>query len=731
MRSIIATLLVLALLLNVVACVPQNTTNPNNKGTYTAPVTPELKLEEGKFNSNEQLLAFIKSHSGGSNNYYARGGVGGEMMLTDTAIAPSAGVQKSLSVTSGSSAPTPDHSATNNQVAAVDEADIIKTDGNYIYTVTENTLFIVKAYPGEDAKVVSKITLKSRPEGLFIQDNKLAVIGNFYDADYFKTIDFVPRNGMSYLNIYDVSNKEKPKLEKELKFEGNYMQARMYNDNVYLVVQSQPNYRTDYPTPIIIDGTTIKSVAIDNIRYMPIPYNSIVYTTAHSISLKSNEVVDSEAMLTEWTQTIYMSEKNLYIASNLNINEYDIRQQVLMDVVADKLSANDNTIISKIKSADDDILSQQEKQQKILQVYNEYVQYKLNDSERQDLQDKIDKETKTRLEKYDALTYTVINRLSLEGGKITLAATGKVPGTVNNQFALDEYNGVLRIATTLRENRWWIEPRPLPAEPAAANSNTDAKIAIMPPRPRWQIDSTNNIYTLDATNAELNVLDKKEGIAPGEQIFSTRFMDERLYLVTFRQVDPFFVFDLSNPKNIKELGSLKVPGFSKYLHPYDKDTIIGIGQDATEAGRQTGLKISLFDVSDVAKPKEIAKFTASGDYSSSTAEYEHKAFLFSREKELLVIPAYSYNYNNQYGSSQSYNGAMVFHITKDEITLRGIVDHTNGQQQWSPQVERSLWISDLLYTKSPYLLRINKISDLSSVQKVILETANNGPYTIY
>ena len=370
MRTIIATLLILGLLFNVVACVPQTPGTPNNNngntpGTYTPPPIPTQQLEGSKFSSNEQLIAFLKSHSAGSNNFYnSRGGV---MMdtVSKSAETVTGGIAPSAQATdsAGSVAPAPDHSATNNQVAAVDEADIIKTDGNYIYTVTENTLFIVKAYPGEDAKVVSKIVLKSRPEGLFIQGDKLAVLGNFYDPDFFKTIDFIPRNGMSYVNIYDVSNKEKPKLEKELKFEGNYMQARMYNDNVYVVVQSQPNYMTNYPTPIIIDGTTIKSVAIDNVRYMPVPYNSMIYTTAHSISMKSNEVVDSEAMLTEWTQTIYMSDKNLYIASNLNINEYDIRQQVMMDLVADKISAKDKVTIDKIKNVDDEILSQQEKQQ--------------------------------------------------------------------------------------------------------------------------------------------------------------------------------------------------------------------------------------------------------------------------------------------------------------------------------------------------------------------------------
>ena len=216
----------------------------------------------------------------------------------------------------------------------------------------------------------------------------------------------------------------------------------------------------------------------------------------------------------------------------------------------------------------------------------------------------------------------------------------------------------------------------------------------------------------------MEVLDHLKDLAEGERIYSTRFMGDRLYMVTFRQVDPFFVIDLSNPNNIEALGELKIPGFSRYLHPYDENTIIGIGRDATDMGTQQGLKISLFDVSDPANPKEIAKFEAEGRYSSSIAEYEHKAFLFSKQKNLLVIPAYSYDYQ----SSDSYNGAMVFHITKNDIELRGLIDHTGKEgNRYSPSVERSLYIEDLLYTKSPNLLRINDLeNDLDGVKNIYL-----------
>jgi len=204
-------------------------------------------------------------------------------------------------------------------------------------------------------------------------------------------------------------------------------------------------------------------------------------------------------------------------------------------------------------------------------------------------------------------------------------------------------------------------------------------------------------------------------------------------MVTFRQIDPFFVIDLSDPTNIKALGELKIEGFSKYLHPYDETTIIGLGNEATERGRIMGLKISLFDVSDVANPKEIAKFVTDEKYAQTTADFEHKAFLFSKEKELLVIPAYNSEYcgwDDSGCGEQEYNGAFVFRINKEEIKLRGLIDHEGyGDSSWGPAVQRSLYIEELLYTKSAKLLRINELSDLSSVKKV--ELTESGPIPVY
>jgi uncharacterized secreted protein with C-terminal beta-propeller domain len=699
---------------------------PDSGGTQVGPgggTYNEIKLLDEKeeiktlnFQSDAEFSNFILNNAGGSNYYYSGG-----MMTKGLAVESIADVAMSAPRASGDAAESREYSTTNNQVQNVDEADIIKTDGNYIYTISGTTLYIVKAYPGEDAETVSKIKFTSRPQGLFVQGDKLAVFGSFYDLDFFKEIDFIPRQGMTYFNIYDISDKEDPELVKEYKFEGNYFQARMNNDFVYFVTLTSPEYRRDYPTPLYIDGTVKQTIPARDIYYFPIPYDNPQLASIHAINMKTNQKTDSKSVTVEYGQNMYMSEDNIYITYTKYINEWQVMQKVTIDMMMDKLTESDKALVKKIKSTDNEVLSQGEKEQKILNIVQTYISY-MPTKEQEDLQEEIAEETQKRMDEYEYREWTIINKVAVSDGEVSVKANGKVPGHLVNQFSLDENKGVLRVATTISAVWNW---RPMPMVRAAVD-------AVMPEVEPTQKESTNNIYTLDE---DLEIMDSLTGLAPGEQIYSTRFMGERLYMVTFRQVDPFFVIDLKDPEDIKELGKLKIPGFSRYLHPYDDNTVIGIGRDASATTGQTrGLKISLFDVTDVENPKEVAKFVTDEKYAQSTAEYEHKAFLFNKEKQLLVIPAYNYAYDWRGETSEgSYNGAMVFKITRDDIEMRGIIDHSQGKKDYyyyGATVERSLFIEDLLYTKSEGLMRINKLSDLSKVKNIEFEGADS-PYPVY
>lgn len=714
--------------------------------------SPDMDIKASSFRSVTELKEFLASNSQ-SQNYGGYRGGGIMMLKSESAVAmgaaPAPSVQESVSSNDGAR----DFSETNVQVKGVDEGDILKSDGNYIYTITDNTLFVIKAYPGEEAKVISTVKFdKMNPQGLFISGNKMAVFGNIYDMSLFKDMEVKPRSGMAFFKIYDISDKEKVSELKSYMFEGSYFQSRMSNGYVYFVVNSYPDYRNVDPMPLAYEGSVKMSMPIGNMHYFPIPYDSTMYASIHAINIDTQSV-SSQTLVVESSQNMYMSENNIYITYTKYINEWQFREDITMEVVEPLLSNADKVLVAKIKATDDDVLSKAEKKSKVMQLIYSHISY-MPEDEQKAMNGMIDKRLAEKMKQFEAGEYTVIHKVSILDGKVEVKASGKVPGHIMNQFSLDENNGVLRIATTVG-SRWWgpmlrsdvlvesVAPvGEAVADVAVANAEASAgdsgsassnvavatKIAapeFMPPIRRNE--QSNNIYTLDA---DLKVIDSLTGLAEGEQIFSTRFIGDRLYMVTFRQVDPFFVIDLSNHADIKELGKLKVPGFSRYMHPYDDNTIIGIGRDATEEGRTKGLKISLFDVTDVANPKEIAKYVSEEDYAQSTAEYEHKAFLFSKEKSLLVIPVYNYDYQDK---GKSYNGALVFDISKEAVKLKGLVDHSKASEsQWySPSVERSLYIEDLLYTKSPSLLRINKISDLFSVKDVDLKVEFKGDIPVF
>ena len=270
------------------------------------------------------------------------------------------------------------------------------------------------------------------------------------------------------------------------------------------------------------------------------------------------------------------------------------------------------------------------------------------------------------------------------GEVIPVNKKATVPGGVLNQFAMDEYDGYLRMATT-----WY-----------------------------YKSDVCSNVYCIDINT--MQVVGKIEGIAPTERIYSARFTEETGYIVTFRQVDPLFSIDLSDPENPKIKGELKIPGFSTYLHPWKNGLMIGIGQDVEandEIARTSGLKLSLFDVTDINNPKEIKKLVLSSGYGYSNAEYDHKAVMVNPEKGLIGIPAYTYDQNH----NQTFNGYMVFSVS----TEKGFEKVCTVEHKDSQNILRGLMIGDNLYTMSPLYLVATTLSGDA------ISTVEIGSYNYY
>ena len=245
-------------------------------------------------------------------------------------------------------------------------------------------------------------------------------------------------------------------------------------------------------------------------------------------------------------------------------------------------------------------------------------------------------------------TNTILYKFAYEEKGVKFVSKGEVPGTITNQFSMDEHNDNFRIATTEYNN-------------SVVSPLVDGKVTIQSEDPSISVSNksqnqmSNNLYIL---GKDMKVVGKIQGIANGEQIYSVRFIGDRAYMVTFMLTDPLFVIDLKNPTSPKILGELKIPGFSNYLHPYDDTHLIGFGMDTTvineggeDRAKTKGLKIAIFDVSNVSKPVQQFTTTIGGAGTYSEVLNNHKALLFSKEKKLLALPVTENNYDNNTNNS--------------------------------------------------------------------------------
>ncbi|MGD1061000.1 MAG: beta-propeller domain-containing protein [Methanomassiliicoccales archaeon] len=262
---------------------------------------------------------------------------------------------------------------------------------------------------------------------------------------------------------------------------------------------------------------------------------------------------------------------------------------------------------------------------------------------------------------------TTIYKLSIDALSVKPAAQGDVPGYMLNQFSMDEKDGRLRVATSSG----------------------------------WMDQQSSSVFILDQ---HLNVTGELRNIAPGERIYSVRFVDDSLYLVTFRQVDPLFVINLGNPTSPIILGQLNVSGFSSYLQPLDQDHLVGIGM------QNGSLKLSLFNVTQSSSPREVGTVVVPG-WSNSQAMWDHKAVLFDAQTGTLAIPITSYDQGGNYSSS-----IMVFDVNSTHIAVRGKV--LAGQMEY---LMRAQFIGNFLYSISDTTIRVNLISDLSQVNEFVYQ----------
>ncbi|WP_040227404.1 beta-propeller domain-containing protein [Bhargavaea cecembensis] len=536
-----------------------------------------------------------------------------------------------------------DHSETNIQVEGVDEGDIVKTDGDFLYTALDGEgvrVFDIRnpENPSEIGEIPGEQAFM--PTQLYLSGDTLAVIGHRYFEEPVKpagesdksaaTDRIMPAGGNAVtVRLYDVATPAKPKILRETGAEGWFLSSRLSDGVLYVVTNVHQMWwaqeeRDVRPFTYESDGKSdeIRPMDTGDITILP-GTDGDSYSVITSVDIDGGKTgsVKTKAYLGNGSG-LYMSNEHLYITSS------SFGNWLMREDAAGPGSAT-----------------------------------------------------------------TGIFKFGLDGTEVGYLASGEVPGMPLDQFSMDEHDGHFRIAVT--DGDMWNEDRP--SESAVHVFNE-------------QMEKTGSVT----------------GLARGERIYSARFMGDRAYVVTFRETDPLFAIDLSDPAGPEVLGELKIPGFSNYLHPIGEDHLIGFGQDTVVTGggdgkepviRTAGMKISLFDVSDMTAPKEQATEIIGGTGTSSDVQYDHKALFEHKSRNLYGFPVMIYEEKGKNGElSYEGGGALIYEITpsggivkKGDLTEKKLDEM--GYEAYDEMVRRIIWSGDAAFTISPSAVTAYSLDD--------------------
>jgi uncharacterized secreted protein with C-terminal beta-propeller domain len=530
-------------------------------------------------------------------------------------------VEESIAIAGDSAAPATtaagaaregvDFSGTNVQVAGVDEPDMVKTDGSRILAVVDTRLSYVDVSTGT-ARLLDSLQLPGWDHRFFMTEDRAIV--------------FARGDGFIIMPVDAAEDRIAP----------------AYGGPTTLVMEvdlSDPENLSVTRT-LRIDGNYLSARSVDGVARMVVssypnelPFVYPSNQAAEDFALEANKQVIENSTIDDWlpNYTLISGTEGDLIASGLLIDcggvhapaefaGFNTLSVVGIDA-AEGLAAPDG---SAVISQGETIYASTES---LYVATNVWVPNDVWGTP----------EARTLEENYS----TALHKFDLTEGSAEYRASGSVTGHLLNQFSLDEYDGFLRVATT--------------------------------DGPPWGFDeeSESFITVLQERDGELQQVGRVGEMGRGERIFSARFIGDTAYVVTFRQTDPFYVVDLSDPEAPTVAGELKIAGYSGYLHPVGEDRILGIGQDATDEGVTTGAKATMFDVSDPANPRELGTWTMSGGYSD--VEWDHLAFLYWPPEEIAVLPIQ--NWQTQ------FTGAVVLK-TDDGVREIGRISHEKGGDGW-------------------------------------------------
>ena len=566
----------------------------------------------------------------------------------------------------------------------------LKTVGNF-----ENFYNFIKQTYKDDGSIRDTVNKESAVEDLVLENTKSesqyktnTQVENVDEADIVK----VDNNYIYYVSEDKVviMNADKPEnLEKvaEINYvEEDFQPREIYVKNNKLVVIG--NIYKNYSSTCKTD-----SVA----RYDIIEVENKSTIIIYDISNKNDPREVRRVEVDGYYLSSRMIDNNLYFVSNKNINSYNLLRNDIETINAEDYKPKyKDTAISQEKQCIDYgriyCLENTENTNYLM-----IVGLNIDNNEEANIETFLgagqyiyasekNMYIATNNAQYDNEYKTIsssvhILKLALDNGKIKFQAEADVNGQVNNQFSMDENGEYFRIATTTG-NLWNID------------ENTN-----------------NNLYVL---NSKLEEIGKVTEFAKEEKIYSVRYVGDKAYVVTFKQTDPLFVIDLSNPSEPKILGELKIPGYSTYLHPYDENHIIGFGYDTKEDGTRittSSLKMVMFDITDLNNPTELFKVTIGDRYTSSALTYNHKSLLFSKEKNIIAFPLTSYE------NRKTNSRAEIYEIDLEKgFILKGEISHLNND--YKQDVERIVYVGNTYYTLSKSLVKAADMETLEIIKEI-------------
>ena len=481
-----------------------------------------------------------------------------------------------------------DYSGTNVQEAGVDEADIIKTDGRRIFSMSAGRLVVVDAASRE---VLGSVRLAAGESAeLFLQGDSLLAIqqtgGRGGDP---------PETVIERIDVRAGS----PEVVETIRIRGDYVSARSIGGTARVILRSQPSGDFPFVYPGSPDSEPTAQEANSALLL-----DSTLEDWLPAYSITSADGTTTEGLLPPCEQvhapTVFSGFGVTTVLSVPVAGAID-------PAAATSVLAPGETVYASLQS--------------LYVSTTTWIDPSADEAGDIDWE-QVRAEFRTNIHRFD---------ISDPGGAV-YTASGSVPGEIHNQFALSEHAGHLRVVTTTGD--------------------------------RWSSESESWVRVLAESDGLLVEVGSVGDIGRGEQVQSVRFAGDVGYVVTFRQIDPFYTIDLSDPAEPAVVGELKIPGFSSYLHPLGNGLVLGVGSDADENGRVTGAKVSLFDVSDLADPREVSVWTAPSGWNE--IGWDHRAFLWWGPEQLAVIPV-TVDYE--------WSGAVVLHIANGTISEAGRIVH--------------------------------------------------------